>query len=166
MSDIVVLGFEDEAAADAFKPKLERMQGEGVLALEDSVKVTVNSDGKAKLHQGFSSVRADAAIGGMLGVAVGVLFLNPLLGAAAGAAAGAAVGAFSGDYGIDDAFIKETSAALTPGSTALFLLVAKSVPEAIQAELQGTKATVLSTTLSPEAAAKLQEALADDATAG
>ena len=85
--------------------------------------MTVDKNGKAKLHQTFSAARGGAIVGSMLGATVGLLFLAPFAGAAVGAAGGAAVGKLTGDYGIDDDFIKQTSAMLKPGAAALFLQV-------------------------------------------
>lgn len=164
MSNLVVLGFDNDAAAEAFKSKLEGMQTEEILELEDFVKVTVDDGGKAKIHHGASMVSGGAVFGGFLGGLVGMLFLSPVAGAAVGAAGGALVGAATGDYGIDDDFIKKTSETLTPGSAALFLLVSKSTPDKVEAEIQGANATVLTTNLSDDAEARLRAALAEDAT--
>jgi len=162
MSNIVVLGFANEEAADAFSVKLRDLYAENNLIIADSVKVTVNEDGKAKLQrEGVSATGGGAIIGGLLGGAVGMLFLNPVAGAAVGAAAGAGYGAHSGEDGLDKDFIKETSDALKPGTAALFLMVDEGNAERIKAEIQGTEATVIMTTLSEEAEAKLRAALAD-----
>ena len=55
---------------------------------------------------------------------IGLLFLNPLLGAALGAGAGALRGRFT-DIGISDQFMKGAAAALAPGHAALCVLVRK-----------------------------------------
>jgi uncharacterized membrane protein len=160
MSNLVALAFNDEAAADAFMSKLEDMGAEEIVQLEDLVKVTVDETGEAKLHHKASLVTGGAVVGGFLGGIVGLLFLSPVAGAALGAAGGAAIGAASGDYGIDDDFIKQSSEALTPGSAALFMLVKSSVPDRVQAEISGTEATVITTNLSEESEARLRDALA------
>jgi len=89
---------------------------------------------------------------------IGLIFLNPLLGAAVGAAAGAASGALA-DVGINDKFMKELAAAMNPGSSALFVLVRKATPDKVLAELQGSGGKVLKTSLSHDDEAKLQAAL-------
>jgi uncharacterized membrane protein len=88
------------------------------------------------------------------------MFLNPLLGLAVGASAGAVSGALT-DVGIDDNFIKELSATLTPGSSALFVLLrnATTAPDKVFEELKGTGGTILKTSLSHEDEAKIQAAL-------
>jgi uncharacterized membrane protein len=86
------------------------------------------------------------------------LFLNPLLGLAVGAAAGAASGALT-DVGIDDRFMKDLAANMTPGSSMLFVLVRKATPDKVLEELKGTGGTILKTSLSHDDEAKLQAAL-------
>jgi uncharacterized membrane protein len=77
---------------------------------------------------------------------------------AMGAAAGAASGALT-DLGIDDNFMKELAASMTPGSSTLFVLVRSSTPDKVLEELKGTGGRVLKTSLSHEDEAKLQAAL-------
>jgi uncharacterized membrane protein len=162
MSNIVVLGFANEGAADEFSAKLRDLYAENNLIIEDAVKVTVGAEGKIKVHrEGVSPIGGGAVIGGFLGGAVGLLFLNPIAGAAVGAAAGAGLGATEGAHGIDKDFIKGTSDALKPGTAALFLQVDESNAQRVKAEIQGTGATVIVTTLSPEVEAKLKAALVD-----
>ena len=81
-------------------------------------------DGNVKLSQLVNMTAVGAASGGMWGALVGMLFLNPLLGAAIGAGAGALSGRFR-DIGISDQFMKDAAAALTPGHAALCVLVRK-----------------------------------------
>jgi uncharacterized membrane protein len=67
----------------------------------------------------------------------------------------------SGDYGIDDDFIKQTSESLKPGAAALFLMIDPVNADKVRAEIEGTTATVISTTLSPEAEEALRAALSE-----
>ena len=161
MSNLVALGFKDKASAEAFMTKLDDMGSEDIIEVVDLVLVTVDDDGTPKLHHKDSLVTGGAVVGGFLGGIVGMLFLAPVAGAAIGAAGGAAVGAASGDYGIDDDFIKQTSEALTPGSAALFMQVQATVPDRVQAEIEGTEATVITTSLSADAETRLKSALSE-----
>ena len=56
-----------------------------------------------------------------------------------GAAAGVVSGALT-DVNIDDKFMKELAAAMTPGSSALFELVRKATPDKVLEEIKGTGA--------------------------
>jgi len=161
MSNVVALGFKDEASADAFMAKVQKMQDEDLLEIDDSVRVTVGENGEAKIHKSGSLVSGGAVLGGFVGAVVGTLFLAPVAGAALGAAGGAAIGGMSGDYGIDKDFVKQTSELLKPGTVALFFMVDKTVPDKIEAELKGTDAKLIRTTLTPETQAQLESALSD-----
>ena len=77
---------------------------------------------------------------------------------AVGATAGAASGALA-DVGINDNFMRELSETLEPGCSALFVLVRKSTPDKILAELEGFRGKVLQTSLSHEEEQRLREVL-------
>jgi len=64
------------------------------------------------------------------GLLIGLIFANPLLGAAVGAGAGAASGALN-DIGINDKFLEELAETLPQGSAALALLVRDSTPDRV-----------------------------------
>jgi uncharacterized membrane protein len=68
--------------------------------------------------------------GGFWGTLVGLLFLNPLLGAAIGAGVGAASGSLS-DLGIHDGFMRELGETLPRGTAALCLLVREASPDRV-----------------------------------
>jgi len=89
---------------------------------------------------------------------VGLIFLNPILGAVVGAGAGATAGALA-DVGIDDDFMKKLAEALKPGTSMLFVLIRKMTADKVFDELKGTGGKVLQTSLSHEDEGKLQAAL-------
>jgi uncharacterized membrane protein len=134
------------------------MQKEYLIDLEDAVVAVKDDNGKVKLRQAYDLTTAGAFSGGFWGTLIGLIFLNPLLGFAVGATAGAVSGALT-DVGIDDNFMKELAAAMTPGSSTLFVLVRKSTPDKVLEELKGSGGTVLKTSLSHDDETKLQAAL-------
>jgi uncharacterized membrane protein len=158
MSDLVVIGFDDEFKAEEVRLALLRLQREHLIDMEDAVVAVKKQDGKIKLNQAQHLTATGAIGGGFWGLLIGTLFLSPLLGAAVGAAAGAASGALA-DVGIDDDFVKELSSTLRPGSSALFVLVRKATPDKVLEELEGYGGKVLKTSLSHEEEATLQSAL-------
>jgi uncharacterized membrane protein len=91
---------------------------------------------------------------------IGVLFLNPLLGAAVGAASGAVGGAIT-DIGVDDEFMKQLGETLTPGTSALFVLVKKATPDKVLAEVAPYGGRILQTSLSKAEEDQLREVLAN-----
>jgi uncharacterized membrane protein len=158
MSTLVVVGYKEPYQAEEVRLKLRKLQRDYLLELEDAVVAVKDASGKVKLHQSVNLTAAGAVSGGFWGSLIGLLFLNPLLGLAMGAAAGAVSGALN-DVGIDDNFMKELAAAMTPGSSALFVLVRKSTPDKVLEELKGTGGKILKTSLSHDDEAKLQVAL-------
>jgi len=158
MSELVVIGYENEFRADEVRLQLLKMQKDYLIDLEDAVVAVKHADGGVKLHQSYPLPAAGAVGGGFWGLLIGTIFLSPLLGAAVGAAAGAAAGALS-DIGINDNFMKELAGTLQPGSSALFVLVRKATPDKVLEAIQGLGGKVLKTSLSHDDEAKLQAAL-------
>jgi uncharacterized membrane protein len=158
MSDLVVIGFDDEHTAFEMRAALAKLQKEYLISMEDVVVVTKDEKGKVKLHQAVNLTAAGAVGGTFWGMLIGLIFLNPLLGAAVGAGAGAISGKLS-DIGIDDKFMKELGETITAGSSALFVLVRKATPDKVLAELKGFRGKVLKTSLTEDKEEKLREVL-------
>ena len=158
MSTLVVIGYDDEFKAEEVRLKLRKLQKDYLIDLEDAVVAVKNDKGKVKLHQAVNLTAAGAIGGGFWGSLIGLIFLNPLLGAAVGATAGAVSGALT-DVGINDKFMKELADAMNPGSSALFVLVRKATPDKVLEEVEGTGGKILKTSLSHDDEAKLQAAL-------
>jgi uncharacterized membrane protein len=84
----------------------------------------------------------------------------PWLGLAVGAISGAIGGKFA-DIGVDDDFIKSVGQQISPGTSALFLMVAEATPDRVLEELRGyPNVTVMWTSLSKESEERLREAFA------
>lgn len=158
MSDLVVIGFEGEHTAFELRAELAKLQKEYLIDMEDVVVVTKDEKGKVKLHQAVNLTAAGAVGGTFWGMLIGLIFLNPLLGAAVGAGAGALSGKLS-DAGISDDFMKELGETLTAGTSALFVLVRKATPDKVLEQLKGFKGKVLKTSLTADKEEKLREVL-------
>jgi len=161
MSDLVVIEFEDEAKAFELRAELVKLQKEYLIEMEDVVVVTKDEKGKVKLHQAVNLTAAGAMGGTFWGMLIGMIFLNPLAGAAIGAGAGALSGKLK-DIGISDQFMKELGETFTPGSSALFVLVRKVTPDKVLEALKDFKGTVLKTSLTVDREEKLREVLESD----
>ncbi|WP_295432942.1 DUF1269 domain-containing protein [uncultured Thiodictyon sp.] len=138
MSNLIVVSFPEEQLAFELRAALVQMQKEYLIEMEDVVIVTKDAAGKIKLHQAMNLTAMGAATGGFWGLLIGMLFLNPLLGAAVGAGAGALSGRFT-DLGIDDAFMKTLAEQFQPGCAAVFILVKKVTPDKVLAGLEQFK---------------------------
>jgi uncharacterized membrane protein len=158
MSTLVVVNYNDPYKAEEVRLNLRKLQRENLLDLEDAVVAVKDEKGKVKLHQAVNLTEPNAISGGFWGTLIGLIFLSPVLGFAIGVSVGAASDALT-EVGIDDHFMKELAARMTPGSSTLFVLVRKVTPDKVLEELKGTGGRVLKTSLSHEDKAKLQAAL-------
>lgn len=160
MNKLIVVAYDSQFKAEEIRLDFLKMQKSYLVALEDAVVVEKKQDGKIKLHQMYNLTAQGAAGGGFWGVLIGLIFMNPLLGLVVGAGAGAVTGALS-DVGINDDFMKQLAEKLTPGTSALFVLVDADLTDKVLDELRGTGGTVLQSSLSHENEARLQAALDD-----
>ena len=158
MSTFVAIEYDDPHKAQEVRLALGKLQKEYLIDLEDAVVAVKKQDGKIKLHQAFNLTAAGAVSGGFWGTLIGLVFLNPLLGAAVGASAGAVSGALS-DVGIDDDFMKRLAEGLKPNSSVLFVLVRKATPDKVLQEVKQYGGTILQTSLSHDDESRLQAAL-------
>jgi uncharacterized membrane protein len=160
MSNLVAVVFNDETTAFEMRAALAKMQKDYLIEMEDAVVVTKNKEGKTQLHQAVNLTAAGAVGGGFWGMLIGLIFLNPLIGAAVGAASGAIAGKLS-DIGISDRTMKELAASFSPGSSALFVLVRKATVDKVLEGLKpfAGKGKVFQTSLSKDDEATLRKAL-------
>jgi len=160
MSELVVLGFENETTAFEMRAELAKLQKEYLIDMEDVVVVTKDAKGKVKLHQAVNLTAAGAIGGSFWGMLIGMILLNPLLGAALGGGVGALSGKLS-DIGISDDFMKELAETFQPESSALFVLVRKVTGDKVLDALKGFKGRVLKTSLSADKEEELRKVLED-----
>ncbi len=160
MSSLVVVGFPKAEEAEAVRRELVDIQREQLIALEDAVVVEHDAEGQVHLRQALNLTAAGALGGGFWGTLVGLLFLNPLLGAAVGAGVGAASGSLS-DIGINDGFMRELGETLPQGTAALCLLVREATPDRVIERLRShaPHARLLRTNLSHTDEDQLREML-------
>lgn len=160
MSNLVAIVFEDETTAFEMRAALVKMQTEHLIEMEDSVVVTRDSKGRTKLDQAVNLTAAGAVGGGFWGMLIGLIFLNPLLGAAVGAAAGGVSGRFS-DIGLNDKMMRELAESFKPGSSALFILFRRATADKVLDGLKSFagKGKVFKTSLNTDDEETLRQAL-------
>jgi uncharacterized membrane protein len=160
MSTLVAVIFKDETTAFEMRTALLKMQKDYLIELEDSVVVTKNAQGKTRLDQAVNLTSAGAVGGGFWGMLIGMMFLNPLLGAAVGAGMGALTGRLN-DIGLNDQMMKDIGQSFTPGTSALFVLVRKATADKVLEGLKefAGKGKVFQTSLSKDNEAALREVL-------
>lgn len=158
MSDLIVIGFDDEFTAEEVRTKLLRLQQDYLVDLEDAVVAVKKKDGKVKLNQIHNLTATGAISGSFWGLLIGLIFFSPFLGAAVGAAAGAVSGALA-DVGINDDFMKKLSQTLKPQTSALFILIRKAAVDKVLEELAPYNGSILQTSLSRKNENALKTAL-------
>jgi uncharacterized membrane protein len=158
MSDLVVITYPDETMAAKVMTTLGQLQKEYLIDLDDAVYVTKDASGKVSLHQSSNLEAVGAASGALWGMLFGLLFFVPIAGLAIGATAGWLGGKFT-DYGIDDKFVKQLSAAMGPNTSAIFAVVRRVSADKVVPEISRYGGTVMKTSLSKEAEERLQAAL-------
>ncbi|HRA34392.1 MAG TPA: DUF1269 domain-containing protein [Acidimicrobiales bacterium] len=164
MSDprsLVVLGFDNQLAAQEMLTTLTRLSTEGTLLLQDAVFVTRSENGKVRVVQTTDPSTGQAAVGGAWwGLLFGVLMAVPVLGMAIGAGSAALLARMT-DSGISDKFVKDLRASIEPGKVYLAVLFSHANPEKALDEMKRYSglAEVITTNLSEDASARLHEAL-------
>jgi uncharacterized membrane protein len=149
--------------------------------LADAVAAYRDYNGKLRIDASYQmTVGEGAAVGGffgsLVGLTLGAIAAPVTAGASAAVAAGiAAAGAVGGtlgaaggavdaawwkdDFGIPEEFVQEVGAQVQPGDSAIFALLRSADPTMVAAQFSNYGGVVLSTTLTPEQAKKVEEML-------
>ena len=157
MSELMVLGFENETEADRFGVTLAEMQKEMIVQLEDAAEVVRDPDGKPHVKHGHDLVGAGALGGAFWGMLFGLLFFIPFLGLAIGAGMGALFGKL-GKTGIDKQVLEQMGDAIKPGQAGWFLLISQLTEDKFLAAVTGAKATLVRSNLTAEQEQELKHA--------
>jgi uncharacterized membrane protein len=164
VAELVIIAFDDESAAEKLMGEVALLEKQFIVQLQDAAVITRNLDGHYKVTQATDIVGAGALGGAFWGLLVGMLFLMPFVGAAIGAASGALTGKLA-DIGIDKRFIDALGDKLPPGKSAAVLIVEKATPDKVLDAVKGFGGTILQSSLTAEAQARLQAALSTPAPA-
>lgn len=158
---LVVLGFDDQLAAQEMLTALTRMSSEGTLLLQDAVFVTKSQKGKVRVVQTMDPSTGQAAWSGAFwGLLFGIILFIPVIGMAIGAGT-AALTAKLIDTGIDDKFVKQLRESIEPGKVYLAVLVSHVNQEKALEEMKryAGLATLIQTNVSDAAESALADAL-------
>lgn len=164
MSDLIVLTYETEEMAAKALGKVATLKQDNVqkalIKIEDAATAVKKENGKVRVSQTLEAAikGSNVAGGGLWGLLIGFLFGGPLLGALLGMGINALLGRRI-DIGIDNEFIDKISEDLTPGNSALFLLVEDTEPATVGDALSEFGGKLYHTSLSEEAKAALNHAM-------
>jgi uncharacterized membrane protein len=179
MAELIVVGFHGtERAADVLY-RLQGMEDDWTVDLQDAVAVYRDYNGTLKLAENTEPTEAEGAgfgalWGGLLGMLIAIPFTGGASAAAAaaavatgalgGGAAGAATGALTVDWWRDDSglteeFVRSVSTMIKTGDSAIFALVRAANPPLVAEQFRGYGGQILQTTLTQEQSKKLQQIL-------
>ncbi|QCX27829.1 DUF1269 domain-containing protein [Nocardioides jishulii] len=159
MATLTVWKFDTPEGAQKAEDALIRLQGQELIQVLDAATVSWPEGKKKPKTRQANDLLGPGLLGGMFwGLLFGIIFFIPIIGLAVGAASGALIGALT-DVGINDDFIKDVRAKVTPGTSALFVLSAGAVLDRVHEELrsQGIHGELIQTNLSSEEEAKLRK---------
>ncbi|MEN9215412.1 MAG: DUF1269 domain-containing protein, partial [Gloeomargarita sp. DG_1_6_bins_138] len=134
MSELIAIAYDDMFKAEEVRLTLAKLQKEHLIELGDAAVVVKDTEGKVQLKQAVNLTGMGAVSGGFWGMLIGTLFFMPLAGLAVGAATGAISGALT-DIGVNDDFMRELAETMSPGTSALFILVRKFTPDKVLEEI-------------------------------
>jgi len=160
MADLVVLKFPEADGAYRMLDKLEDLQKQELIHIEDAAVVTWEEGKRKPKTRHLNNLAGMGALDGAFwGFLFGLIFFVPLFGMAVGAGIGALSGSLA-DFGIDDDFVDQVKEKVTEGTSALFLLESGAVVDRIHDETRGMDFEIVSTNLPKEQEEKLREAFA------
>jgi len=157
VSEMMVLGFENEMEADRFGLKLAELQKDMIVQLGDAAEVVRDPDGKPHVKHGSHIVGAGAMGGAFWGMLFGLLFFVPFLGLAIGAGMGALFGKM-GKTGIDQQVLSQMGDAVPPGKAGWFLIINQMTEDKFMAAVEGTNAKLVRSNLTAEQEEQLKHA--------
>ncbi len=157
MSSFLVFVLSNEGGVERMVAEMQSLKKQNCIAIVDAAAVIRKVDGKIKVKQTNGLVGSDDLGGPFWGMLIGVLFFMPWLGVSVGSVTQALAHKLSG-FGFSDSFVKETGAAIMPGSSALFLITTSMNVDRIIEVLSRHKATLLREDLSKENEVNLREA--------
>lgn len=158
MSDLIVVAFENLEDARTAMRQLRELEGNGQVQFEDTALVERAADGNVHVKNELTgATETGAAIGAFAGALLSFVF--PVVGLAIGALGGAAVGSMF-KTGVEQSFVDEVKDKLSPGRSALFLVIRQGSTDALVAALEPFKGEVIQTNISAEAEEELRRVLA------
>jgi len=162
MSEIIVIGYDDQGTATQAYNEVITLQKDFVVQLTGLAIVRVDAEGKSHVETPQKIVGVSAASGALWGMLIGILFLVPFFGLALGGAMGALMGKM-GKSGIDDEFRSQVQSLLKPGGAAVVVMASKITDDKFADAMKQYGGTLLKTSLSDEDEKELASELAEGA---
>jgi uncharacterized membrane protein len=162
MNTLTVWRFQTPDAAAAALPVLVGVVADGRATADDAALVSWPPGRRLPSARTLGGLGAPAHLwGGFWGLLLGLIFLTPLAGPTFGAAAGAVAGSLS-EFGVEDDFVYDVRMAVTPGTSAVFLISTAASAQRLEGALGGFEVQTLTSRLSAEQEQRLRDALGEE----
>ncbi|MEV5970540.1 DUF1269 domain-containing protein [Streptomyces sp. NPDC051921] len=160
MSELIIIGYEDQAVANKAFAEVQKLKDGHVVELTGLAVVTVDEDGQTHVDTPARSeeVALSATAGALWGLVFGMVILTPAMGVV-GAAVGGLIGKMN-QMGVDGKFRGKVQELLGPGSSAVVIMASEVTEDRFAAAMAPFGGTVLKTSLSEESEKELAEQLA------
>lgn len=158
MSELIVIGYNDEATARQAYEEVLNLQKDFVVELRGLAIVNVDDEGKTHVDTPQPIIGISAATGALWGLLFGLLFLVPGM-----AIVGGAIGALFGKLnqsGVNERFRNQVHDLLSPGHSAVVIMAGKLTEDKFAARMQPFGGTLLKTSLSETDERELAEEIA------
>lgn len=177
--NLIVVGFAGTRRATEVLSELQTLNDSWVIDLQDAVAAYRTDDGRLRIDQSVAATRGEGAdMGVLVGGMLGALLAAPLTGGLSAVAAGTAIGAtaasgglvgaaagaedatdWKSTYGISDDFVGKVGKLIEPGHSAVFAIIRTVSPDRVAERFRGFGGQILTTTLSPRQAARVERTL-------
>jgi uncharacterized membrane protein len=158
MSEMVVIGYQDEQTAEKAMDEVIRLQKDYMIELDQLAVVQQDRNGKFHTHTPVSPAGEGTGWGSFWGLLFGMLFFVPVLGMVMGGAMGLLFGGMA-KAGLNKEFLERVREVMKPGSSALFMVIQKVTPDKVIDALKQYDGQVLRTSLSADAEEQLRTAM-------
>jgi uncharacterized membrane protein len=158
VATLIAIGYDDEGTAAEVAVEVRRLSQD--LVIEPDAVAVISRDAQGEYHvmTNHHPVGAGASWGMFWGLLFGILFFVPGFGLAVGAGLGALFGKIE-KTGISKEFAEQVRGMVTPGTSALFMVIEHATSDKAIGALSKYGGTVLKSSLSQEQERELQEAL-------
>ena len=157
MAAVLAIGYPDEGTAAQAAAQLRKLRSDLGLEPDAFAVITHTAQGEYRATTSHCSVEEGGGWGMLWGLLFGLSFFVPVCGVAVGLDRGRVLGKIE-KSGINRAFQQQVRDMVTPGSSALFLLVSDADAERALA-LLGARGHVVEVPLSDQQEARLRQAI-------
>jgi uncharacterized membrane protein len=157
-AELIAIGYSDTVTARAAMEEIERLSPDFVIRADEIAAIVLDDNETFKTFINANIVRNEATWAMFWEMFFALLYFIPVLGMPVGTRFGEIVDKIQRS-GIDPEFLDRARHMLTPGTSALFLIVEKVTPDRVVGALDEFGGTVLQSKLTKHAVNAVQEVL-------